>query len=458
MSSTFGCPHCGKANQLDATFCIGCGTYLKAFDAQSLTQAVLSQPAEPEETPPQAEEYTDIGPAASQPWLRPGFDEADDAPPLSAPHNQPWLRPENEPESSHPHTPTPQRLIVGLQGLIEPIDPHSLPYPDVPTVPAMQAADLPYDMRRELRQMFAADVPILEEPDRLAPQPGPVGGQGSGLWRRNWIYGLLLAVLLLALWTGDRSSSAPPHSWPGVPDAYRAIDALPPNSIVLVNWAYDPSTASEMDLAALPVIEHLIDKDAQLLVVSQLPGGPATARRLFAVAQSAVSPAALARQPGEALVEGGYLPGGAASLPLLGQAPTQGLPVDIRGRVLGNRRPVNTLDTAAPALLLILASRSEEVQRWLEQVQPLNAAPVVGVVSAGADPAIRPYVDSGQIVGLVSGYAGGIAYRELLGDPIPTAQQESQRRHIAAQNWALVVLLLVVAVGNLAGLAERGTS
>ena len=64
-------------------------------------------------------------------------------------------------------------------------------------------------------------------------------------------------------------------------------------------------------------------------------------------------------------------------------------------------------------------------------------------------------MDSGQISGLVSGYAGGIAYRDILADAVPTARQESQRRHITGQNWALAVLLLVIVVGNLAGFVER---
>ncbi|MCL4835854.1 MAG: zinc-ribbon domain-containing protein [Caldilineaceae bacterium] len=456
MSSTFGCPHCGKTNQLDATFCVGCGTYLKAFDAQSLTPAGLSARPETDETPTPSQESRGQDPALSQPWLRPGFEETDNPPPAPPLPDQPWLRPESEPQNSPPPASTPQRLLGGLQGLLEPLDLTTLAHPDSPTIPHTEGVNLPYDLRRELRQMFAADVPILEEAQQPRPQPEPTGGYGAGLARRNWIYGLVLAGLLMALWVGSRSGGALPHSWPGVTDAYRTIDSLPANPLVLVNWAYDPATAGEMDLASLSVIEHLLEKNAQLLVVSQLPGGPATARRLIAVARSSVSVTPLGRSPGEGLIEGGYLPGGIASLPLLGQSPAQGLPVDMRGRSLKGRSDLHSLESTGPSLLLVLAGRAEDVQRWLEQVQPLNTTPVVAVVGAGADPALRPYVDSGQIAGLVSGYAGGITYRELLANPIPAARQESQRRHITAQNWALVVLLLVVAVGNLAGLAERG--
>jgi len=460
-SSTFGCPHCGKTNPLHATFCAGCGTYLKGLDAETLSQAAASIPPDEDDSPlPATTEPHFSDHLRFQPWLHPDFDTRD---PLTQDTTaslgaQPWLRPEEEAHDvQSPPDHAPQRLVVGLQGLLEPIDlTHDLLRPDTPT--RTDGAELPYDLRRELRQTFAADLPLVDDLSGKRAGGDQPGQQGQGLWRRSGIYGLLLVAILLALWVGNAPPSSRPHSWPGAGDAYNAIAALPADAVVLVNWAYDPTTAGEMDMAALPVIEHLLEKNARLLVVSQLPGGPATARRLIALARSRVSQAALARQLGESLTEAGYLPGGVGSLPLLGQAPTQALPIDIQGRSLGNRSTLTTLQDHAPALLLILAARSEDARQWLEQVQPLNTAPALVVSSAAADPVIRPYVDSGQIVGLVSGYAGGIAYGDMFVDAAPVQVQEAQRRHITGQNWALAVLLLVIVGGNLAGLTERRLS
>ena len=461
MTSTFGCPHCGKPNLLTATFCGACGAYLLSLDAAEMARKT-NPPAddEPIFPPDNNAALPAPDPAQTQPWLRPDFDQTD--PPiqesdLSPLDDQPWLRAggEAQPNDPSPRS-TPQRLVGGLQGLLEPIEIDQSLFRPEDAPPALSGLDdLPDETRRELRQLFATDVPVLDDPAQENPEAGQSGGQGRGLWRRNWIYGLLLAALLLGLWFANAAPGSRPHSWPGVSAAHRTIDSLPANSVVLVNWAYDPSNAGEMDLAALPVIEHLTEKGVRLLVVSQLPGGPATARRLIAVARAGASQAALSRQLGDSLLEGGYLPGGVASLPLLGQAPAQSVPVDMQGRAVGNRAAMNALATDSPALLLILAARSEEVQRWIEQVQSLDDAPIVAITSAAVDPAIRPYVDSGQITGLVSGYAGGIEYRTLMADVLSKASQESQRRHITGQNWAFVVLLLVVAVGSLAGLAER---
>jgi hypothetical protein len=107
-------------------------------------------------------------------------------------------------------------------------------------------------------------------------------------------------------------------------------------------------------------------------------------------------------------------------------------------------------------LAVLFAARAEDVQIWLEQVQPLNDVAVVAVTSAGADPLLRPYLDSGQLTGLVSGFDGAYAYEELAGFSRPLAAEEVARVRLAAQNWGQLALLLILVLGNLAGLFGSG--
>ena len=107
-------------------------------------------------------------------------------------------------------------------------------------------------------------------------------------------------------------------AWPGVRAAYAAIDGLPPQATVQVFWAYDPATAGELDLLAAPIVRHLLDKGASLRIVSLLPNGPATARRLLAAVHDERSQ--MRRGIGEAAMDPPrFLPGGVMVLPVLGQ-------------------------------------------------------------------------------------------------------------------------------------------
>ncbi|RME54119.1 MAG: hypothetical protein D6790_17045 [Caldilineae bacterium] len=370
------------------------------------------------------------------------------------PPDQPWLRPEMD--EAGEAQPQPQRIITGLQGLLDPAEWVDADLAAEPASPPSAGPALDPDAHRNLRQMFATDAPVA---DPLAGLPSETGlGDallGPGLRRARWIGLALVGVLLAGLLSGVDLLGPPPHGWPGVAQAYKTIEELPPGSVVLLDWAYDPATAGELDLAARPVLEHLLARETELVVVSQLPAGPATARRLLTAIRSELQAAGRLRPQAAAPPATGFLPGGAATLPLLGQAPTLGLPVDVEGRLTRDRAEMKTLEAQGPVLALVLSGRSEDVQRWLEQVQPLNGTPVIAVTGAGADPALRPFWDSGQLQGLVSGYAGGATYRRFLAAPASSQEEAQLRSQQIGHNWALLLLALVLLLGNIASLLAR---
>lgn len=95
---------------------------------------------------------------------------------------------------------------------------------------------------------------------------------------------------------------------------------------------------------------------------------------------------------------------------------------------------------------------AEDVQYWLEQVAPVNQAPVVAVTAAAADPMLRPYLDSGQLAGLVSGFDGGYHYAELMADAPEPGYVQAMRQQVAGQNYGILAILAIIALGNLAAL------
>ncbi|MBX2998691.1 MAG: hypothetical protein KF893_09305 [Caldilineaceae bacterium] len=471
MTSTFGCPHCGKGNPIDALFCAFCGTRLQDVET-SLREQQDQQGGEaadedlPEDAPilpPRpARRLRGHATRPSPPQERKIDDPPDPEPGSSGLHRPPlradtsFSKPPSsteDPVRSAAPTPTDRAdlSIPSSSEVPNDVDPAELaawlerfPQPNPLSTPMLSD-----ETRRQLRQLFVSEVPLAEI------LPHEARSDGGGLQRRTWIYWLLLAVLGFALLFGDEAPETLPHVWPGVGGAYAAINTLPTGSTVLIDWAYDPATAGEMDQVARPVIEHLIAQNADLIVISQLPLGPASARRLIAAAETSVWGEITAQRLDATLVEGGFLPGGAATLPLLGQAPALGLPVDLQGRSAEIRPPLQTLTEDGPALALVISAQFEPVQRWLEQVQPLNQTPTLAITSAAAAPPLRPYLDSGQLAGLVSGYNGGIGYRQLLLRPLARAEQIPLWRQIRGHNSALIVLLIVLVIGNLALSLER---
>ncbi len=466
--ATSDCPHCGYSNPIDSGFCRHCGTALarqqppEEPDDESPPSSSVSAEDQVEKSPgPEEEKQGESPPSRTQGPISAHAEPQDEG--EGRAQKTEWAQEagEQEPEADD----EPQPLLGGLEGLLDLADTQSFSTagagnPDPASNPPTLSRDLTLDEeeRRQLRQLFAEELPLEAG---AQPEPPPEDQaqtrERNRLQRRPWLEAVLFMGLVGALlWGAEPHRQGPgQHALPGLDQAHQQLDSLPPNSLVLVNWAYDPATAGEMDFVAQPVVEHLLRKEAKLIVVSQLPGGPASARRVIARAEDTLRRPSRAQFTANQAIEGGFLPGGAASLPLLGAAPAQALPVDPRWVGLRDRFDIALLADSGPALSLVVAAGAEDVRRWLEQVQPYNGAPVVAVTSAVVDPSIRPYLDSGQLAGLVSGWDGGRAYIRRSERTRSVEEQARSSRLVSGLNWGIGILIAAILLGNLVGLTER---
>jgi hypothetical protein len=313
-------------------------------------------------------------------------------------------------------TPPPARLVGGIQGLLDPVRVTALGEVAA-AVGLPPAAGLAPDQVRRVRTLMAEE-PLLASTTRGRPR------RGAAL-RNTWIFLIVGLAIALPLFLNSRPLAGFPDAWPGVEPAFSAVAGLSPETPVLVLWAYDPAMAGELDVVAKPVLSHLLAQGAQMTVYSLMPNGPATARRVIAAVQKELQ---ATEQPfGEPLpADVAFLPGGVTVLPLVGEEQA--------------------------ALAVVFAAQAQDVQQWLEQVQPLNQVPTVAVTGAGAAPLLQPYQDSGQLTGLVSGYDGAAAYTaDLNRRAIPAGPAQLQRQ-IVGQNYGLLAFLAIVVLGNIAAL------
>jgi len=416
------CPHCGTSNRSGSNFCNRCGTDLRAEPVEPAADIPAAgvppsvdagrQPAEsPGAAAPRMAPAT-VDP--DQPWLEPGFIGADDIP----------FAPDEEDDfadlDAMPPLPAPAaRLVSGVQGLLEPIRVAAIPHEEVG-----QTSSLPHpgttlnnEQMRRVRALLA-DEPVLASVP-AHPQP-----RRPALWL-PWVFLILGLAVMLPLWAGWDSPTSSPRLWNGVDTAYRTIERLPAGAHIQVFWAYDPATAGEMDLLSTAVTRHLLQRTVTFDAVALLPNAPATAQRVVDHLLDQRLPD-LAGVIAQDVLTVRFLPGGATILPLLGQ---------------------RTADLA-----VVIAARAEDVQYWLEQVASVNHAPVVAVTAAAADPALRPYLDSGQIVGLVSGFDGAYHYAELMAVTPDPSYVQSMRQQVAGQNYGIAAILAIIALGNFAAL------
>ncbi len=195
---------------------------------------------------------------------------------------------------------------------------------------------------------------------------------------------------------------------------------LPPDSKVLVVFDYDATQAGELNRVADALLRSPALGNTQIEVASLNPQG------------SAVAQMVLKDLPGLKYTDLGFVPGQVNGVQsLLAQAG------DVK-------------------LIIDLAASPETVRWWAEQMKANHAEiPLVVGVSAGAEPLTMPYLQSGQVKGLVSGFPGAVTYLNATGVMAtldPTDQLNNYQAPLdglALANYVMVALIVAGLIGAL---------
>jgi hypothetical protein len=222
-------------------------------------------------------------------------------------------------------------------------------------------------------------------------------------------------------------------------DLSSQIQSLKQGDVVLVSFDYDPGASTELDWPVRVILDDLRAKGANLLITSVTPTGPGLAARFD--------------MGGMQTVLLGYLPGQEMGLQRLATGLEGVFSVDFQGNPV-SEAPLGVHSLKDVALIITAASSQEPVRWWVEQVKTqMPSTPMGAVVSGAIEPVVRPYYASGQLVGLVSGWVGGQAYRQAAA-PTEAASKEDIAA-MEAQSLAHLTIALLIVLGNIAYWGRR---
>jgi len=257
-----------------------------------------------------------------------------------------------------------------------------------------------------------------------AQQPATAQAQTSQWLVRVATALALIALLLIVLNYGPRPlvPAALSQLDPQVNAINGLVSGLAPGAPVLVAVDYQSGLQGELNVAAQPVIQHLMQQKARLIFVATNPTGQVLAQSLFNTAQAAGS----GDYPAELSANLGYLIGGSTGLQAMA-APAdasanphplqQALPFTYSADGSWNKPALTGLNQLTDFKQVYLLTDSVEGGRdWIEQVQPTLAGakiPLIAISSAQSAPLLQPYEASGQITAMLGGLYGGAAYEQV---------------------------------------------
>lgn len=231
---------------------------------------------------------------------------------------------------------------------------------------------------------------------------------------------------------------------------YQAVEDLSPGSKVLVSFDYDPGSMPELQPMAEAFFRHAFKKDLKVIIMGLWPQGPLQANMALDAVFQDEDIKAKNLQYGIDYVNLGYTAGNEVVIDRMGHSFGESYPQDAQGTFLSEiplMRGVRNYDNVD--LIFSLSAGYPGTQEWVQYGVDVFHVKLTAGNTAVQAPSMYPYVQTGQLSGVLGGMKGGAEYETLLGIPGRAV------RYMFSQAVAHAVICFFIIIGNLAFFSMR---
>ncbi len=265
---------------------------------------------------------------------------------------------------------------------------------------------------------------------------------------RRWLF---LIVGLLTLGPLIHPLGLPLTTSPPVKNFHDAIAALPDGAMVLMSCDYDPGSKPEVVPMTQTALRQLFDKHCRIVITCLWPGGSSLVDQTLESVVAEYRARGIAPVYGKDYVDLGYKAGNEAVMVLMGKGVANAFPQDERANATASLPMMRDVrDYSSFVMLVNISSGYPGTKEWVQQVNSRFHLPMVSGCTAVSAPEYYPYLQSGQLRGLLGGMAGAAEYEKLRGE------KGSATRGMDAQSLAHVFVALCIVMGNVVQWTRRG--
>ena len=259
---------------------------------------------------------------------------------------------------------------------------------------------------------------------------------------RRIVYLFVFVSVTLALLIDFR---LPVRATPNVRAVYDGIEALPEDSNILISFDFGPSTVTELGPMSRAVLHHCFRKNLRVIAVTLIPEGLGITQNLLEEAAQEFG-----AEYGKDYAFLGYKAGNEAMILNMGQDMRRAFDRDIRGNALADMSATREIRSLRDLSYVVdLAAGYPGVEEWIQYGQERYDFPLGAGVTAVMAPDFFPFLQSGQLQGLLGGLAGAAEYEHLIDKP------DKAIGGMRPQSVGHVVIIAFILFGNLAYFAGR---
>ncbi|NIT34947.1 MAG: hypothetical protein GTN49_00370 [candidate division Zixibacteria bacterium] len=258
---------------------------------------------------------------------------------------------------------------------------------------------------------------------------------------RRWIFILVaLAVAVpLVFPLGLAVTTSPP-----VENVYNEIESLKPGTPVLISVDYDPATQPELGPMTIALLRHCIARKLPVIVTVLVPGGPGLA---VDITSKVAEEMGAQRDVDYTLL--GYKVGVSAVILSLGQDFRISYPRDYYNTPLDEIPLMKNVKNYNDVGLVVSISGTVIPEYWVAYAHERYGQKVAAGVTAVMAADFYPYLQTGQLVGLVGGLKGAAEYEKLIDRPADGL------KGMDAQTIVHLLIVVFIILGNVAYIFMR---
>lgn len=230
--------------------------------------------------------------------------------------------------------------------------------------------------------------------------------------------------------------------------AYEEVEKLQPGDKVLMSFDYSPGGAAELDPVSNALLIHFLRRDAKVIAVASVPEGTMYAQNNLQIYEDA------GKVYGEDFVNLGYFAGGENAVAALSEDIRSVFRSDIHGTSLDQIPMMQEVKDANDLNMVVSVNvgpgGAATADVWVRQIAVVyKDVPVILAVTAVMTSSNMPYLQSGQIKGLLGGLRPAAEYEVLLNEPGQGVAM------MDAQSAAHITILVFILLGNIAYFANK---
>ncbi len=259
---------------------------------------------------------------------------------------------------------------------------------------------------------------------------------------RRWIFLLLAVVIFIPI--------LKPIGLPNktisrdAQNAFNFMDSLKPGQFVLFSLDYDPSTRPELQPQAVAAIRHAFKKNLRVGVVTYIAGSTGLIQQIFEKV-----PAEYGKKNGTDYVIFPYMANPTAAMTQMASDIYGIYDRDQDGKDAKSLPVMKGIRNYKDMALVVNITGTAMLDSWVAFVGDKYNVPVFGGVTAISQPGYGPYLQTGQLKGLIGGMKGAAEYESLIQEP------GKGTSGIDSLNLAHLLVLVLILTSNILLLVIR---